>query len=104
MRPFVDPALKMIMITSWNEWHEDTEIEPTIVTESTSADRSGAGLYTQNYSYRGYGTAFLESTRQLLAPLLVNHPPVLSLTDSPTIDEQMAFELAISATRSGSPG
>ena len=24
----VDPALKMVLVTSWNEWHEDTSIEP----------------------------------------------------------------------------
>jgi hypothetical protein len=25
--PLVDPSLKMLLITSWNEWHEDTSIE-----------------------------------------------------------------------------
>lgn len=24
----LDPKLNMVMITSWNEWHEDTSIEP----------------------------------------------------------------------------
>jgi glycoprotein endo-alpha-1,2-mannosidase len=35
--------LKMIHITTFNEWHEDTEIEPSVVTEPTNTDTSPAG-------------------------------------------------------------
>ena len=35
--------LKMIHITSFNEWHEDTEIEPSVVTGPTTTDTSATG-------------------------------------------------------------
>ena len=31
---FIDSSLNTVCITSFNEWHEDTQIEPTIVTDS----------------------------------------------------------------------
>lgn len=67
-RPFVDPDLKLIMVTSWNEWHEDTEIEPTNTASPTNKDTSAStNVYTNGYYYDGYGTKFLEVTRDLLA-------------------------------------
>ena len=34
------------MINSFNEWHEDTQIEPTIVAPRTNFDDSGNQTYT----------------------------------------------------------
>jgi len=48
------------MVSTFNEWHEDTQIEPTIVANPTTADSSGVGTYAQGYSYSGYGNLYLD--------------------------------------------
>lgn len=62
--PFVDPTLNMIMITTFNEWNEDTSIEPIKKAAPTNRDQSKSGRdYTQGYFYAGYGTTYLEVLR-----------------------------------------
>lgn len=60
---FVDRTLgNSIMITSFNEWHEDTQVEPTIVTGPCNTDTSQSGyFYTQGYTYVGYGLGYLKT-------------------------------------------
>jgi glycoprotein endo-alpha-1,2-mannosidase len=61
--PNLDPAgHNLLMVSTFNEWHEDTQVEPTIVANPTSAD-DGAGTYTQGYSYSGYGNLYLDLLR-----------------------------------------
>jgi hypothetical protein len=59
--PNLDPtANNILMVSTFNEWHEDTQIEPTVVANPTTTDSSGLGTYTQGYSYSGYGNLYLD--------------------------------------------
>jgi hypothetical protein len=51
----VDPSLRLLTVTSWNEWHEDTQIEPTAPASSSS----GPDKATEGYSTSSYGLALL---------------------------------------------
>jgi hypothetical protein len=63
--PLVDPRLPMMLVTSWNEWSEDTAIEPAAEAPVTSADRSSSGVaYTQGYPYEGYGFRYMDILRK----------------------------------------
>jgi glycoprotein endo-alpha-1,2-mannosidase len=65
--PNLDQALPMVLVTSWNEWGEDTAIEPLAVAPPTDADVSASSEhFTQGFRYSGYGTTYLEVLRGLL--------------------------------------
>ncbi len=60
-----DPELRnLFMINSWNEWHEDTQIEPVVSSPPTSADVSGTGVYTWGLEYEGYGMRYLDILKE----------------------------------------
>jgi glycoprotein endo-alpha-1,2-mannosidase len=59
-----DPkAENILMINSFNEWHEDTQIEPTVVAERTNVDDSGLQQFTEGHFYEGYGDLYLNILR-----------------------------------------
>jgi hypothetical protein len=67
--PTLDPtANNMLMVSTFNEWHEDTAIEPTIVASPTTIDNSGIRTFTQGYSYTGYGDLYLDKLRFATTP------------------------------------
>ena len=65
MLPYTDPAVNdLFMINSFNEWHEDTQIEASIVSDLTNTDDSATGnQYTGGRYYKGYGTLYLDMLR-----------------------------------------
>ena len=63
---FVDGDLRMVLVTSWNEWNEDTAIEPVAPAPPTADDRSGSQQFTQGFVYEGYDTTYLRLVRDLL--------------------------------------
>ena len=61
--PEVDPALPIVMVTSWNDWNEDTGIEPIGGTPTHTDDSPSGSAYTQGYTYGGEGRAALRVLR-----------------------------------------
>jgi glycoprotein endo-alpha-1,2-mannosidase len=59
---------KMVHVKTFNEWHEDTQIEPSVLTGPTTTDSSATGSqYTQGLVYQGYGTTYLDILRNEIA-------------------------------------
>ncbi len=95
MRSFTDPDLNLIWITSWNEWFEDSQIEPTVITSPTNQDDSQTGdLYTSGFTYEGYGTKMLEVVNNLLggdrAVLSFDPPDAVTV-----VGEHLRIEMSI---------
>lgn len=66
--PNIDPNVPMLMVTSWNEWNEQTAVEPVSATVATSLDDSATGRrFTQGYTYGGSGEGALDALRSFAA-------------------------------------
>ncbi len=65
--PVLSPYLPMLFVTSWNEWNEDTAIQP-VGGRPTNRDNSHTGTdYTQGYTYGGEGSTDLTVIRNFVA-------------------------------------
>jgi hypothetical protein len=62
--PELDPSLPVVMVTSWNDWNEDTGIEPIGGTATHSDDSPSGNAYTQGYSYGGEGRSAVQTLRK----------------------------------------
>ena len=55
----------LMMINSFNEWHEDSQIEPTVVVGNNSNNKTMEPLIlTQGVEYQAYGELYLTISRQ----------------------------------------
>jgi glycoprotein endo-alpha-1,2-mannosidase len=61
--PEVSPTLPMVMVTSWDDWNEDTGIEPIGGTPTHVDDSPSGTAYTQGYTYGGEGRKALAALR-----------------------------------------
>ena len=59
----------MVMVTSWNDWNEDTGIEPIGGTPTRTDDSPSGNAYTQGYTYGGEGRSALQALRKDVALL-----------------------------------
>ncbi len=74
--PLIDARLPMLLVTSWNEWSEDTAIEPLAPGPATVFDRSLSGdTFTQGYRYQGYGALYLDILREKTSRWPTTSPP-----------------------------
>ena len=71
--PEVDPTLPMVMVTSWNDWNEDTGIEPIPGTPTDVDDSPSENAYTQRYFYGGEGRKALQALRADVTLLAASH-------------------------------
>lgn len=54
----------LILVNSFNEWHEDTQIEASVVGPATNTDDTSTGMeLTVGRFYEGYGTRYLDILR-----------------------------------------
>jgi hypothetical protein len=67
--PELDTKLPLVMVTSWDDWNEDTGIEPIPGTPTNTDDSPSGNAYTQGYNYGGEGSTTVHTLRHDVALL-----------------------------------
>lgn len=67
--PFLDDRNRLLVVTSFNEWHEWTQIEPTAPGPVTARDASDRDRLTDGLAHQGYGLRHLEVLRDAVVAL-----------------------------------
>ena len=64
----------LVLVTSFNEWMEDTQIEPTAGNAGTTyEDNSSSGTYyTEGDYYTDYGTLYLKILNNVFSQMIIN--------------------------------
>jgi len=69
--PLVDPDVgNLILVNSFNEWHEDTQIEPARSTDNDNNTATEPEEYTLGLEYVGYGELYLDILRNATGTLV----------------------------------
>jgi glycoprotein endo-alpha-1,2-mannosidase len=72
-----------ITITTWNEWNEDTNIEPT---KGDAGSSSNPVNYTKGFTYDDYGFGLLQVIQDFLQPFNPpTQPPSIAPTQPPSM-------------------
>ena len=102
--PVVEPRLPMVFVTSWNEWNEDTAVQPVGGTRTSRDDSPTGSEYTQGYTYGGEGNSALVAIRNFVG---VAWGQVLSSTGRPiahVVVKAVRAGKVVSSTRTDSEG
>jgi hypothetical protein len=62
--PELDPTLPIVMVTAWDDWNEDTGLEPIPGTPTKTDDSPTGVAYTQGYQYGDVGTDDVTTLRR----------------------------------------
>lgn len=102
----VDPdSDNLLVVTSFNEWHEDTQIEPTV---GALASPPYSGLQqnlTLGVEYEGYGTRYLDILREMTTPgtPAASTQPSQAVSASPSVKASTSPSQMLPETPSASP-
>ncbi len=66
-KPVLDPRAPIVFTTTWNEWNEDTAIQPVGGTPTAKDNSPTGSAYTQGFTYGGEGSSDLGAIRDFVA-------------------------------------